>query len=299
LIDIFEYIDYRCYLRDLFNEKKKQGSAFSHRILAQRLGLSTSNYVMLIMQGKRNLNPDLRYRMSEVFKHTRKEAEYFENMVHFSHAKTDPEKNYYLSRILTLRKSVSRKVLDDTQYDYLSTWYNPVIRELVTHPDWDGDFEELGRMVRPAVTAAQARKSVELLIRCGLITAEGGRFIQSSPVIATQKEIVSVAVTGFHREMAKRAQEALDSPDKKNRNMTGCTLHISRKTFDLIKEELAQCRSRILAMAEADDAADSVFHVNFQLFPVSSIRKQGKKRSRKSTGAKVHTTTLPHHSRGV
>jgi len=280
LIGIFEYIDYRSYLRDLFNEKKKQGAAFSHRILAQKLGLSTSNYVMLIMQGKRNLNPDLRYKMSEVFKHTRKEAEYFENMVHFAHAKTDPEKKYYLSRMLTLRKSARIKVLDDSQYDYLNTWYNPVIRELVTHSEWNGEFESLGKMVRPAITAAQARKSVELLMQCGLITADGGKYIQSSPVIATEKSIVSVAITGFHREMATRALEALDSPDKENRNMTGCTLHISRKTFDLIKDELSQCRSRILAMAEADDGADSVYHVNLQLFPVSSsIRKKGKKHS--------------------
>ena len=277
MVNIFEYVDYRSYLRDLFIEKKKQGKAFSHRILAQRLGLSTSNYVMLIMQGKRNLNPDLRYKMSEVFRHSAKETEYFENMVYFSHAKTDAEKNCYLSRMLALRKTANVEVLHDSQYEYLSKWYNPIIRELVTHPEWNGDFTALGKMVRPPISAFQARKSVDLLIRCGLIATVDGTYKQSSPLIATEKVIVSVAITEFHREMAKRALEILDSPDKQNRNMTGCTLHISRKTFDLMKEELTQFRTRILSLAEMDEGADSVYHLNLQLFPVSSALKQRKK----------------------
>ena len=274
---IFEYIDYRHYLRDFFDEKKSQNPSFSHRVLAQKLGLSTSNYVMLIMQGKRNLNADLRFKMSEVFGHSRKEAEYFEEMVNFSHAKTDAEKNSHFTRMISMRKFLKTAMLDDSQYEYLSTWYNPIIRELVTHAEWNGDFEILAKAVRPSITAAQAKRSVELLIKCGLITVEKGRYIQTSPIVMFKKPVASVAVTSFHREMCKRAIEALDSHDRENRNMTGCTLHVSKKTFELIKEELTQCRSRLLAMAEADTEADQAYHLNLHLFPASSPMKKGKR----------------------
>jgi uncharacterized protein (TIGR02147 family) len=274
---IFEYTDYRQYLRDLFDEKKRQNAGFSHRVLAQKLGLSTSNYVMLIMQGKRNLNADLRYRMSAVFKHSSKEAEHFEHMVNFAHAKTSSEKNYYFTKMISMRKLLKMKVLHDSQYEYLSTWYNPVIRELVTHSEWDGNFDVLAKMVRPSITASQAKKSVDLLIKCGLITFKDGEYVQTSPLVTTEKSLVSLAITGFHQEMCKRALDILDSPDRENRNVTGATLHISRKTFEMIKEELARCRSTILAMAQADAEADSVYHMNLQLFPVSSPKKRGRK----------------------
>ena len=279
MISIFEYTDYRKYLRELFDEKKRLNHGFSHRVLAQKLGLSTSNYVMLIMQGKRNLNAELRYRMSTVFKHDGKEAEYFENLVNFAHAKTSSEKNYYFNKMISMRKMLNMKVLHDSQYEYLSTWYNPVIRELVTHAEWDGDFEVLGKMVRPAITAAQARKSVDLLVRCGLISVVNGKYLQASPLVTTEKSIVSLAVTGFHQQMCRRALDILDSQDRENRNITGATLHVSRKTFEMIKEELARCRSNVLAMAQADTDADSVYHVNFQLFPVSSQKKKRRKRN--------------------
>lgn len=273
---IFEYVDYRQYLRELFEEKKRRNPAFSHRVLAQKLGLSTSNYVMLIMQGKRNLNADLRYRMSEVFGHNRKESEYFEEMVSFAHSKTDAEKNCHFGRMISMRKFLKIKVLDDAKYEYLSTWYNPVVRELVTHPEWDGDFDALAKTVRPPISAAQAKRSVQLLIDCGLITLESGKYVQTSPVVAYEKSTASIAVTNFHREMCKRSLEVLDSPDRDLRNMTGCTVHISKKTFDLIRDELTQCRARILAMAEMDTAADSVYHLNLHLFPVSFPGKPGK-----------------------
>jgi uncharacterized protein (TIGR02147 family) len=266
---IFEYIDYRLYIRDYFSERKRRNPAFSHRSLAQKLGLSTSNYILLIMQGKRNLTADLRNKMSTVFGHGRREAEYFEEMVSFAHAKTDAEKSCHFGRMIAMRRVLKMTVLQDSRYEYLSTWYNPVIRELVTHPEWDGDFETLARSVRPPLSVAQARRSVELLLQCGLITLEKGRYQQTSQVVMVEKSTVSLAVTNFHREMCRRALEVLDTTDREHRDMTGCTLHISKKTFGSIKEELAQCRERILTLAQADQDADSVYHLNLHLFPVS------------------------------
>jgi len=290
VVNIFEYTNYRTYLRDLFSEKKRLNSAFSHRMLSQRLGLSTSNYVLLIMQGKRNLNAELRLKMSCVFKHSEKEAQYFEYLVNFNHAKTDSEKNYHYRCMLLIRKEMKLQVIDDSQYEYLSNWYNPVIRELATDERWDGDFETLGKAVRPPVSAAQAKRSFELLLKTGLISEVGGRYVQSSPVITTVDSAVSpVAVNLFHQEMCKRALEALESPDRENRSIAGSTLHISERTFSLIREELKKCRSKILEMAQADDAADRVYHVNLQMFPVASPEKLNSGKRKKRRNDKNHS----------
>ena len=297
MIDIFEYTDYRKYLRDLFNEKKRNNPAFSHRMLARKLGLSTSNYVMLIMQGKRNIGPDLRSGMSLVFGHTRKETEYFEEMVNFAHAKTDAEKNRHFSRMVLIRKNLKKMTLDDSQYEYFNNWYNTVIRELVTSTEWNGDYGILGRMVRPAISAAQAKRSLDLLVRCGLIAVQNGKCIQSSSVITAEKSTLSPSVTSFHRDMCIRAMEALDSADRENRSMTGCTLNISKKTFNLIREELAQCRLRILELAQVDNNADSVYHLNLHLFPMSApIKKKRPRRCKKPDTASTDKTTIERRS---
>ena len=276
MLSVFDYFDFRLFLRDIFIEKKRQCKTFSHRSLAQKLGLSTSNFILLIMQGKRNLGADLRGKITEYFCMNTNETQYFETLVNLGQAKSDAEKNRLLSRLVGMRKSLRITTLTDAQIEYLSSWYNPVIRELVTSTDWNGDYARLGRMVRPAITASQARKAVRLLIDCGLIIECNGSYKQPSSLVSLFPKTVSPVITAFHREMALRAAEALDTPDTENRNMTGCTLHISRKTFDLITEELSECRKRILKLAQADNDADSVYHCNFHFFAVSQPEKKKK-----------------------
>ncbi len=87
-INLFECSDFRQYLKDVFKEQKKLNHSFSHRFAASRLGLSTSNFLWLVMQAKRNLHPSLCFKLSELFKHTPRESDYFENMVAFGQAKT-------------------------------------------------------------------------------------------------------------------------------------------------------------------------------------------------------------------
>ena len=92
MVNIYDFTDYREYLKVCFEDRKKTVPKFSHRWLSQRLGLSTPNLILLIIQGKRNLTPTVRFRLSELLKHTRKEAQYFEHMVSFAQAKTHGER---------------------------------------------------------------------------------------------------------------------------------------------------------------------------------------------------------------
>src|SRR6478609_3677893 len=58
-VHIFSYLDYRHFLRDLYAQKKASERGFSHRAFSKRAGLSSTNYLHLVMQGKRNLSPEM------------------------------------------------------------------------------------------------------------------------------------------------------------------------------------------------------------------------------------------------
>ena len=47
MINIFEHTNYREYLKAYFGERRKKDKKFSHRWLAQKLDLATSNFIML------------------------------------------------------------------------------------------------------------------------------------------------------------------------------------------------------------------------------------------------------------
>jgi uncharacterized protein (TIGR02147 family) len=271
-INIYQHTDYRAYLRDWFEERKKSDPKLSHRYLCRRLGLASPNFIMLVMQGKRSISRSLAFRISEEFKHSARETEYFECMVGFAQAKTMSEKDRYFSRMLALRKTTDVSKIDQHQYDYYSNWYNLVVRELVTSPEFKGDYNWLAKNVRPAITPSQARRSIELLLKLGLIKKKNGGFVHSSAMITTGPEVTSLAVANFHRTMAGKAAEAVNTARKEDRDITACTVFISRKGYEEIKNAVAECRKKVLAITETDEQVDRVYQVNFQVFPVSKIK---------------------------
>ena len=54
---VYEYVDYRQFLRDHFAASKRLKKQYSFRFFARQAGLSSSNFLKLVMDGKRNLGP--------------------------------------------------------------------------------------------------------------------------------------------------------------------------------------------------------------------------------------------------
>lgn len=273
MTNIFEYTNFREYLKDYFKEAKKENPKFTHRYLAQKLELSTSNLIWRIIQGKRNLTKSVMFKLSQVLRHSKKEAQYFDNMVSFLQAKTHDEKNLYFKRMIDLRHKLKLKKIDEHQYEYYSNWYNLTIRELVTYPDFDGDFKTLARKLSPPITHIQAKQSVELLLKLGLIKRKRKEYIQSNPVISTGPEVNSLAVVNFHKKMAHLAAESYDRHIKNERTITSCTVNISEDGFKDLKREIADFRRKALTLAGNANKSTRVFQLNIQLFPLSKAQK--------------------------
>jgi uncharacterized protein (TIGR02147 family) len=275
--NIFEYTNYREYLKDFFEESKKSDRLFSHRYLAERLGLSTPNLIMLIMQGKRNLTPDVCRRLAKFLRLKIRQRRYFENMVAFLNAKKHSEKNEYFSRMIKLRHVLKIKNIMEQHYEYYANWYNPVIRELVTYPDFKGDYRELGKKVSPPVSEDEARQSVKLLQKLGMIRKKAGRYVQTVQLISTGTEVRSIAVVNYHRAMADLAASSYDRCKKDEHNITSVTLSMAKENLFQLVRETNNYRQRLMALAQNGSKSTKVYQVNIQIFPVSRTPRKKRK----------------------
>ncbi|MCX7725420.1 MAG: TIGR02147 family protein [Chitinispirillaceae bacterium] len=278
-ISIYKYLDYRKYLKDYFCTRKKIDPKFSHRYLSRRLGLSSTNFILMVMQGKRNLTLKLVHKISEVFNHDQREAEYFECLVNFNQSDTLNEKNRFFKRIMEMCRRTDLWKIEESQYEYYSNWYNLVIRELVTSPDFRDNFKWLAKKILPNITESQAKKSVKLLINLGLINKNSNGYNQSYPLISTGPQVSSLAVANFHRTMAQLAAEAISKISKEKRDMTSCTISLSKEGFERVKDAIAECRKKIMEIAGKDISTDimyKVYQINFHLFPISEEYKNNK-----------------------
>lgn len=274
--DLFSYLDYREFLKAAFEELKRTRPHFSHRLFAKTAGFASSNYAMLVMQGKRNLSGDGIIKVARALKLKKPEAEFFENLVRFNQAATDAEKGFYYERIASNRRYAAARPLEREQYEYYSKWYIPVIREMVQLKDFRDDPAWIAAHVKPAITSREAEAALKLLIELGLLIRDDrGRLAQQDAHIAGGDEVSSIAMTNFQREMIERAAASIEATPPAEREIGSVTFAVSKKKLTEAKRMIREFRSKLAGFLAEEKEADAVYQFNIQLFDLSSGEKVG------------------------
>ena len=270
MVEIFEYIDYRKLLSDLYKEERSRYSHFSYRFIAQKVGFSSAGFFANIIQGKRNISPEYIFGFAKLFKLKKAETEYFELLVNFDQAKNHEQKKYYFEKILSSKKS-KLKITDLQNYEFYSKWYYTAVREVIDIFKWDGvDYSELAKRIMPPLSIGEIKKAVELLVNMGFIRKnKEGFYEQTDQFISTGYEAKSVAITNFLVSTIDLAKGAIDRFPRDQRSISALTFSISADGYKAIDERLKTFRREILEIARADKNRDRIYHVNFQIFPMS------------------------------
>lgn len=271
---IFEYTDFRKYLKDYYLQFKKDRPDFSYQKFASMAGFKDKSNLYGLVSGYRNLTQSNIIRVSQALKHKRAEAEYFNSLVGFNQAKKLHARNHFYERLNKVkgRNTSKARLLRQDQFEYFAKWYHCTIRALIDIHPVKNDFTRLARMTRPPITPRQARESVFLLERLGLIKKQkNGAYAVTNKIVTTGVDVQSYALQMFHVSTAQLAQNAIADLPRNKRNISGLTLGISEKTYQKICAKLYAAQNGIMALAQKDKDADRVYQLNFHFFPVSKI----------------------------
>jgi len=267
---IFEYDNYRAYLRDLYKFYKETKPHFSYRYFSQKAGFRSPNFLQLVIEGKRNLSPESIEKFTNALKLGKKEAEFFRVLVYLNQARTVSEKKIYAEQLMQFRPFCYIHPLRQDQYRYYTDGYNIAIRELTTLPEFSEDPAWIAKRLIPPISPQQAKKSLDLLLQLGLLKRdESGRLVQSDAFISTGDEVTSTSVANYHRAMIQLGAEALDRFSGPARDISAVTMALSDKNFQEIKTLIQRFRKELLAIADQDQSPEGVYQINFQLFPLA------------------------------
>ena len=85
-------------------------------------------------------------------------------------------------------------------------------------------------------------------------------------------EVTPVAVRNLHRQMGEFALDAIEGVPQNERHFSGVTLGVTHEAYDEIVQVIAECRKKVIAIATRDSAADEVYRLNMQFFPMTNIK---------------------------
>lgn len=270
---VFEFTNYRLYLKEYY-EVKKALVGFTYRDFSVMTGMNSTSWLLHLIKGTKNLSANSARRIAKALKLGARETDYFLLMVAFTQAKTHEAKDDCFKEMLALKRKLKIARMSDEHYEYYAHWYHPVIRSLVTKVDFIGhsnepDYGLLSKLLIPAITPAEARKSVKLLENLGMIArGEDGHYKQSHAALTTGDEVVSMQVANYHRQVSRLAESAHERTPREERDISALTLGLGEAEFHAIKARIQAFRKEIMDMAMASKQADRVYQLNFQFFPV-------------------------------
>jgi uncharacterized protein (TIGR02147 family) len=266
---VFEYSDYRKFLFDFYREKKASQKGFSHRYIAEKVGFKSGGHFSQILSGTANISITFIERLADFCDLNKREYLYFQNMVLFNQAKNLADKKRHFEKMMSFKESRVRTV-SAQEYEFYDKWYYTAIRELLSFYPFSDNYEELSRMLVPAIPAVEARRAIELLGRLKLISRdEAGRWRPTDALISTGYDAQSVCINNFVFNSLELAKCAIDSFDRKERNFSWVSLSASPRGYQAIVEELRQSRRRIMEIVKNDERPDRAYLFNFQVFPIS------------------------------
>lgn len=265
---IFDYLDFRPYLVERFEARKRENPALSLRYVAAKAGLDPGT-LSRVLKGSRRIDSRCVGRLAQALGLAGDEKEYFENLAYFSLARSQTEKNHFYEKMLRLMGG-KVQTLEEGQYEYYRNWYYVALRELINVDDFGGDPRELARRLRPAIRPDQAKRALEALLRMGLVAKDAeGRLVLTESMVTSGEAIGSMLVDNFHTAMGELALRAIQEIEPVDRGFSALTLSLSREGLRSIEAALARFRRQVLEIARRDGAADGVYQMNFQVFPLT------------------------------
>lgn len=269
--NIYNYLDFRAYLRDIYRHLKLVERGFSYRKFAMRAGYNAPNNLKRVMEGSRNLTGDSIERFSRGLRLTRAESDYFEALVNWNQAEDGPTRKHYEAIVRRRAAIFQTENLAAAAYDYLAGILNAVVREAINRDGLPQRATDIKDSLYFPVKKAEVERALVLLKKLKLVQVKDGRLVQTQNVVQTEDDLANLAARSYHAAALAWAAQMFDYVPREERLLGGVTASISEKRLQELREFLTVQRHQLATFLAEDDGEPiaRVVQINYQMFPVT------------------------------
>lgn len=271
LPNIYEYNNFRKYLKDYQKVKKATDKRFTKSNVCKLLGLpNTRSYFNDILRGKR-ISSIFVDRFISLLELKTDEAQFFRILVKFNQAENTNERELYFEQLISLNKTPN-KVLSKELFKYYSNWYNSAIRAILNYYKFSGDYKKLAKMVFPPISVTQAKESVSLMERLKLIEKDNkGYYHLTNNSISAPEYIRNDLIKQYQIKCLDLAKNSIIKNDSQPQTIATNTISISKAGYKRLEKKIHKFRSEVRSLVHKDEnCAERVYQINIQLFPNSN-----------------------------
>jgi uncharacterized protein (TIGR02147 family) len=274
LPEVVGYLDYRVYLKDWYDARKRLEKGFSYRALAAAVGYRSHAFFSLVLQRKSNISMDVAMGFADCIGLSGRDREYFLLLVACNQEEIPSQRQAMFRRLQELDGSTAKTLRPD-QDTFLASWRHAVLREMLATEPFQGGEAQWGERMVPPATASEVRESLDLLLALGLAHRTARGIVRTDPCLVTGITYTETATRGFMKQVHELGGEALERFSRAERHHGWATLSVSAATLETMRAELRALVQRFLTLAEKETSPDRVLQLNVELFPVARGKEPG------------------------
>lgn len=274
--NIYNFSDYREFLKDRYRQLKELDPLFSFRYFSKQAGFGSPNYLKLVMDGKRNLSFEAIAKFAKGLRLDNHESEYYRYMVEFNQCENPAKKKVYEAKLMYLRELFKVKTLIPELYDYYHEWYHAAIREMVRKGKVKNDPATIAQSLVPNISESEAAASVALLAKLKFIAIESDGTFSATESVEVDSTSAALAQKIYYEQMAELAAQSLYTQGPETQDFESVTISIPQERVEELREKIRELLKAI-GVSHSHNSGDSVYQLNVQLFaltkPISTAKR--------------------------
>jgi len=272
-VDIFAYHDAREFLNSWVNHHKAHDKSFSLRKLSQEAQLS-HGLLALILSKKRGLSSKTVESLIEIMKLSDSEASYFRLIRILSESKNRDDVEDAYRRVQRFQSYRIRHPREFETYRYISHWYYPIIREMISLDHFELDPKWIQARLSKKLPLAEVERAIEFLLRHGYIEKlKNGKVDVPEKRITCDGGVFRLAMAKFHKDMMDLASDSITTVDREYRNVESFTVSIDKDNFNEVRQVMNESMKKVMSITSKSKKKESVYHITFFAFPVLDSTK--------------------------
>lgn len=206
--EVFAYLDYRTFLRDWLDARRRDDPAYSYATFARDGGCSKAALAN-VLGGARAPRAKTLDAFAQAMALTATERNYLGLLVDLAGAQDLEQRRAVMDRILSVEHyRKMRRAESETDADlfrYLKFWYIAPIREMARFPTFQPDPDWIAAHLIPPIRPSEATSALETLLDLGFLVHEEDGSLQPREIrFRTASDSSREAVLHYHREASPR-----------------------------------------------------------------------------------------------
>lgn len=270
---IFQYDDYRDFLRDLLKHKQQKNTQYSLRAFAQYLDLPAST-LSDVLRDKRPLTLEAAEKILPGLKLSQSETRYFRMLVELQ---TVPPTSFRYRELKEQVTSISaqahRTHLDKQQIESLTQCWLFTLIELAGIEGVTLDKSMAAKVT--SLSEEQVCQLLNSLVEAGqLLQLDDSTYRKNGTGVMASSESININLRQFHMEMMDRAKRSLIEQMPRERFVGSETFSFDSTQIPEANEIIEEFFSKMITLANRSKQKDSVYHLGVQMFRLAQVGLQ-------------------------